>query len=88
MGRRDKCDFEVRRPLKAALYPQGGGFAKAYADACPAPCRGRPLRALRPDTALPHWRAGNTLFYEVPREAARSWIGRSDRIVLHAQPTP
>jgi len=75
-------------PLKAALYPEGGGFAKAFADPCPAPCRGRPLPVHRPDTALPHWRAGNTLFYELPRDAARSWLARTDRIVVHEAPAP
>jgi hypothetical protein len=75
-------------PLKAGLYPQGDGFAKAYADRCPAPCRGKPLPASRPDTALPHWRAGNTLFYEVPRAAAQGWLAHADRIVLHAHATP
>jgi hypothetical protein len=75
-------------PLKAALYPEGGGFAKAFADACPAPCRGKPLAVHRPDTALPHWRAGNTLFYELPHGAAAPWLGRADRIVVHEAPTP
>ena len=75
-------------PLKAALYPEGGGFAQAFADPCPAPCRGRPLPVQRPDTALPHWRAGNTLFYEPPREAMRSWLPRADRIVVHAMAAP
>lgn len=75
-------------PLKAGLYPAGDGFAKAYADRCPAPCRGKPLPASRPDTALPHWRAGNTLLYEVPRAAAQSWLARTDRIVLHPCATP
>lgn len=75
-------------PLKAALYGEGGGFAKAFADPCPAPCRGKPLPVRRADTALPHWRAGNTLFYELPREAARSWLPRTDRIVVHEAPAP
>ena len=75
-------------PLKAALTPEGGGFAKAFADPCPAPCRGKPLAVRRPDTALPHWRAGNTLFYELPREAARSWLPHADRIVVHEGAAP
>ena len=75
-------------PLKAALYPEGGGFAKSLADACPAPCRGRPLQVRREDTPLAHWRAGNTLFYEIPLEVARDWLLHADRIVLHEMAAP
>ena len=75
-------------PLKAALYPEGGGFAKAFADTCPAPCRGRPMPVNRSDTALPHWRAGNTVFYELPQDVARSWLPHTDRIVLHEAAMP
>jgi hypothetical protein len=75
-------------PLKAALYPDGGGFAKAFSDRCPAPCQGKALPVSRPDTALPHWRAGNTLLYEVPTEAARSFLPYADRIVLHEIAAP
>lgn len=75
-------------PLKAALYPEGGGFAQAFADPCPAPCRGKPLPVHRADTALPHWRAGNTLFYEPPHEATRAWLPHADRIVVHAMAAP
>ncbi len=75
-------------PLKAALYPDGGGFAKAFAAPCPAPCRGRPQAAPRADSALPHWRAGNTVFYELPVEAARDWLPRAERIVVHAHAAP
>lgn len=75
-------------PLKAGLYAEGGGFAKAFADRCPAPCRGRPLPVLRPDTPLPHWRAGNTLFYELARDVARTWLPHADRIILHETAAP
>jgi hypothetical protein len=75
-------------PLKAALYPDGDGFTKALADRCPAPCRAKPLPVARPDTALPHWRAGNTLLYEVPIEAAQAFIARTDRIVVHETAAP
>lgn len=75
-------------PLKAGLYPEGGGFAKALGDPCPAPCRGRPLPVRREDTPLPHWRSGNTLFYEIPRDAARAWLAHAERIVLHEIATP
>jgi hypothetical protein len=75
-------------PLKAALYPDGGGFTKAFADPCPAPCRGRPLPVARDDTTLPHWRAGNTVFYELPAEAATGWLAHAERIVVHRHATP
>jgi len=75
-------------PLKAVLYPHGEGFAKVLADACPAPCRCGPVPAPRDDTPLPHWRGGNTLFYELPVEAARQWLAHTDRVVLHAAPAP
>jgi hypothetical protein len=74
-------------PLKAGLSLDGG-FAKALADDCPAPCRGKPMPIARADTALPHWRGGNTLFYELPCAAARSWLPRADRIVVHETPAP
>jgi hypothetical protein len=75
-------------PLKAGLYPEGGGFAKAIADRCPAPCRGKPLPVRRDDTGLPHWRGGNTLFYEIPQAVVRAWLPHTDRIVLHEDATP
>ncbi|CAG0958691.1 hypothetical protein BURK1_00595 [Burkholderiales bacterium] len=75
-------------PLKAALYGDEGGFAKAFADRCPAPCRGKPLPVHRPDSALPHWRGGNTIFYELPHEAARSWLVHADRVVVHGSASP
>jgi hypothetical protein len=75
-------------PLKAGLYPEGHGFAKALADPCPGPCRGKPLPVRRNDSTLTHWRGGNTLFYEVPLDAARSWVPRTDRIVVHETAAP
>lgn len=75
-------------PLKAALYPDGGGFTKALADPCTAPCRGGALPVRRDDTALPHWRAGNTVLYELPQQAARAWLKRAERIVVHTRALP
>ena len=75
-------------PLKAGLYAEGGGFAKSLADPCPAPCRGKPLPVRRHDTALPHWRGGNTLFYELPPDVARTWLAHTDRIVVHEVAAP
>ena len=75
-------------PLKAGLYNEGGGFAKSLADPCPAPCRGKPLPVRRHDTELPHWRGGNTLFYELPPDVARTWLPHTDRIVVHEVAAP
>ncbi len=73
--------------LKALLHPERG-FSKALADPCTAPCRAGPIAAKRDDVGLPHWRAGNTLFYEVPPPAASTWLAHADRIVLHEEATP
>jgi hypothetical protein len=75
-------------PLKSALYPGSDGFTHALADPFSAPCRGRPLPIRRADTPLPHWRAGNTVFYEIPPEAARARLTHVDRIVLHEMAAP
>jgi hypothetical protein len=75
-------------PMKALLYPEGNGFSKALADPCPAPCRTGPVPVARADSPLPHWRGGNTLFYEIPLDAARSWLPRTDRIVVHETAVP
>lgn len=75
-------------PLKALLYRDEGGFTKAIGDGCTAPCRGGPIAAQRADTPLPHWRAGNTVFYEVPPPALTGFIAHADRIVLHEEATP
>jgi len=75
-------------PLKARLYPEDRGFSRALADRCPAPCRSGPLPVPRDDTALPMWRGGNTVFYEVPVEAAGGWLAYTDRVVLHGSAVP
>lgn len=73
--------------FKAAALP-GRGIGQLLADPCPRPCRDGPARADRPDCALPLWRAGNTLLYEVPWEAALPYLAEADRIVLHEAPSP
>jgi hypothetical protein len=75
-------------PVKALLYPAGKGFSKALADPCTAPCRSGPIPIQRDDSPLPHWRGGNTLFYEIPREAAQTWFAHTDRIVVHGEAAP
>jgi hypothetical protein len=72
-------------PLKALLYPEGNGFSKTLADPCTAPCRSGPVPVRREDASMPHWRGGNTLFYEIPREVARTWLAHTDRVVLHQE---
>jgi hypothetical protein len=75
-------------PMKALLYPDGDGFSKALADRCPAPCRTGPIAVQRDDSPLPHWRGGNTLFYEIPDTVARTWLAHTDRVVLHEEAAP
>jgi len=73
--------------LKAAALP-GRGIGELLADPCPRPCRGPAIRTERQDCALPLWRAGNTLLYEVPWDLARAQLAEADRIVLHEAPSP
>lgn len=63
-------------------------FTKGLGSPCCGLCRGQWQRIDRPDTALPLWRAGNTVFFEVPGFRAEVHIGQADRIVLHERPTP
>ena len=75
-------------PLKALLYRDGSGFSKAIAERCTAPCRSGPLPAPRADTPVAQWRAGNTLFFEVPPAAMSGFLAHADRIVLHEEAAP
>lgn len=63
-------------------------FTKGLGLSCKGPCRGRSDRVERSDTSLPLWRAGNTVFFEVPRFRVEAMIQQADRIVLHERPTP
>jgi len=63
-------------------------FTRGLDLPCKGPCRGRWHRVDRPDTALPLWRAGNTVFFEVPQCRAEALIRQADRIVLQARPAP
>ena len=74
---------------KAAATPEGKGiFTHGLKSGCNAPCRGICRKEYRHDTQRQMWRAGNTVFFEVPPE----WIARhsalADRIVFHEQPMP
>ncbi len=62
-------------------------FTKGLGTSCSGLCRGAWHRIDRSDTDLPLWRAGNTVFFEVPRFRAEVHIEQADRIVLHERPT-
>lgn len=61
-------------------------FTKGLGLSCKGLCRGQWHRIHRSDTTLPLWRAGNTIFYEVPPFRAEARINQADRIVLHERP--
>ena len=73
--------------VKAAALP-GRPVGELLGEPCPRPCRDAAVRADRQDCAFPLWRAGNTLLYEAPWEAARAHVAEADRIVLHEAPSP
>lgn len=62
------------------------GFTKALGRVCPAGCLDRCHSVNREDTQVPLWRAGNTLFFEVPDVWAKFHLAHTDRIVLHERP--
>jgi hypothetical protein len=74
--------------LKAEGMDAEDSFSKGLGKSCPALCRDRCLPVQRPDTSVPLWRAGNTLFYEVSEVWTAAHLCRCDRIVLHERPMP
>jgi hypothetical protein len=74
--------------LKAEGKKADESFTKGLGLGCPAPCQERWLAVQRPDTDVPLWRAGNTLFYEATESLAEAYLDRCDRIVLHERPLP
>jgi hypothetical protein len=62
-------------------------FTKGINSPCSGLCRGESQRIDRSDTLLPLWRAGNTVFFEVPKSRAEVHLAQADRIVLHERPT-
>lgn len=74
--------------IKAESMAVEDSFAKGLGKSCPALCRDLCLPVQRPDTKVPLWRAGNTLFYEVSKDWAAAHLSRCDRIVLHERPLP
>lgn len=62
-------------------------FTRGLNTPCSGLCQGAWHRVNRPDTALPLWRFGNTVFFEVPPSQVKDHIKQADRIVLHQGPT-
>lgn len=62
-------------------------FTKGLSHPCSGVCQEEWHRIDRSDTALPLWRVGNTVFFEVPKFRAETYIGQADRIVLHERVT-
>lgn len=63
-------------------------FTKGLGIACNRNCQGQWHRVHRDDTSLPLWRAGNTLFCELPRRLAAAHLSLADRVVLFERPIP
>ncbi len=63
-------------------------FTKGLGSNCNRNCQGRWHQVHRDDTSGPLWRAGNTLFYEIPRSFAEKHLLQADRVVLFERPTP
>jgi hypothetical protein len=62
-------------------------FTKGLALPCAGLCRGRCHPVQRADSALPLWRAGNTLFYQVSQSGAKAQLAQADRVVLYQRPS-
>lgn len=73
---------------KAELQEESHNFAKWLSRPCPAPCRQSWQEEPRDDLDFPLWRAGNTLFYKVPRDVVTAHLPLADRIVVHRRPMP
>lgn len=72
--------------VKAEGMEPGDSFTRGLGLPCQSKCRGRWHRLERPDTPLPLWRLGNTIFYEVSPSWAETHLAQADRIVLHEGP--
>jgi hypothetical protein len=55
---------------------------------CGSACAGEPLPVERDDSGVPLWRAGNTVFWEVPVALAAETLRQADRVVLHRRAAP
>lgn len=74
--------------FKAEQHHEPKNFAQLLSAGCHAPCRGRWHPVERADLARPLWRAGNTLFQEVPASWIEPHLRRADRVVIHERPMP
>ncbi len=74
--------------FKAEVQKTGNNYASWLGSGCPAPCRDRWHPVTRADLRENLWRAGNTLFYEVPHARIIQHLERVDRIVVHERPVP
>jgi hypothetical protein len=63
-------------------------FTKGLGVHCNRNCQGRWHRVHRDDTSLPLWRAGNTVFCELPHRLAAAHLSLADRVVLFERPVP
>lgn len=73
--------------VKAAAAEPERCFTKGLASPCSGSCLDQWYGIDRKDTAVPLWRAGNTIFYEVPRYWAQVHMVHADRIVLQQRPS-
>lgn len=62
-------------------------FTKGLGLPCPGLCRGRFHPVERDDCTVSLWRAGNTIFYQVPQSQAGKQLPLADRVVLYERPT-
>jgi hypothetical protein len=62
-------------------------FTKGLGLPCTGGCRERLRRVERGDVGVSLWRAGNTIFYEVPMSEALEHLAHADRVVLYERPT-
>lgn len=74
--------------FKAEQHQDPKNFAQLLSAGCQAPCRGRWHPVERADLERPLWRAGNTLFQEVPASWIEPHLRRADRVVIHERPLP
>ena len=72
----------------AATAADKGVFTHALKSGCAAPCRGIHRKEYREDTQKPMWRAGNTVFFEVPLNWVSRHIAMADLLVFHERPMP
>ena len=77
-----KTILKARILLKADAADNNTSFTKGLGQPCASPCLGRVHPVEREDTRQPLWRAGNTIFYEVPKNMAKAHLNGADMLVL------